>query len=90
MTERETVKAIREIVKKAGYSAYWVYNDKNKNGRRLKFMQNGFYHPQKQYAKWDKSIKSALTKQGIVVKKAGWEERERAGYGSYMAYIVRL
>lgn len=90
MDQRQKAKLIRQTVREAGYDFWASYNDKNKNGRRLKCMRNGYDFGPKQYAKWEKTINKRLKELGVEVDSCGFERCDRPGYGDYQALVVRF
>lgn len=91
MDKRKKAKLIRQAVLEAGYKYAVSYNDKRVNGaRRLKCMQNGYDHGQKQYDKWEKKINTRLKELGVEVSSSSFEWLDRPGYGSYRAYVAHF
>ena len=82
------VKQIREIVK-SEYDYWLSYNDPIKEGRKLKFMQNGYIAPASELSNMKGAIVKKLKDAGIDVMTAGWETCS-SWRGDYNAFIVRI
>lgn len=81
------VKRIREIVKEQ-YDYWATYNDPPKNGRKIKFMRNGYRMSKDELDAIKDCIAWGLADAGITVKQAGWEVCQ-SHRGEYDAFIVR-
>jgi hypothetical protein len=79
---------IREICLKAGWSNHyiWTYNDKFKSYRRIKFMVNGWRLPEEMKNEIIEKVRPLLKGTNFTIE---WQERERFGYGSYDALILK-
>jgi len=90
MTGINQTTRIRLIVKAAGVPFNWMYNDSNKDHRKLKFAWNGWMPPRKKVTMWDRNVKEGLAAAKIKYSEAGFIECMREGYGPYLAYVIRL
>lgn len=85
---RALVKQIRQIVK-GEYDYWFTYNDPVADGRKIKFMHNGYQHSDKEHKQMKSAIVRKLKAANIDVQSAGWESCE-SYHGSYNAFIVRI
>ena len=80
---------LSKIVRDAGYDFWFRYSDSYVSKRKIKFMQNGYHHTDKQYAAWNRKIRKALREAGIEFLTAGFESCF-SWRGPYKAYIIRI